>query len=104
MKSTQDIFNDLSNAVYAVNETISAEIALGAIELELHSAKLRIDSPVIFAQLLMQNLHGWAEAGDPEHFHLDEKQFWMVVSEELGPDWLNKFRRVGKFMAEVDNA
>lgn len=53
-------------------------------------------SAIVMAQLLMEALpqSGRMNSGD--------KRFWLEVAEYLGPDWIAEFRKVGGFMAKVD--
>ncbi len=71
---------------------------IGMFEPVIDQLSFRVDLPVIWAKVLMSNL------GNAEEFSAEEKAFWLKVGEELGPDWIAKFRRIGAFMALVERA
>lgn len=49
-------------------------------------------------QMLMQNL------GDTDGpMYLENKVYWLRVGTELGPDWIEQFRKVGAFMHRADS-
>lgn len=63
---------------------------------------LRLNSPALLAQFLMQNMS--SPMADCDAFGEDEKVFWTLIAFEMGPDWIAKFRRIGAFMAAVNKA
>lgn len=51
----------------------------------------------VFGIIMMQHLPA------PEsNMDLDAKQYWMSVAHELGPEWIESFRRTAAFMAKVE--
>lgn len=55
--------------------------------------------PVFMAQLLMENL---AHVMDAQKMNSQQKFYWLMVGEHMGPDWIAMFRKVGAFMAKAD--
>lgn len=49
----------------------------------------------VFAQMLMEHL-------PVEGMGFANKEFWFLVSQYLGPDWIASFKKVAAFMAKVD--
>lgn len=94
-------FEQLGQAIVRVNG-IKSEMELGSFEPTIHNVTLRLDHPVIWAKVLMENLGG--EGGATDELWESEKLFWTKVTFEMGPDWIAKFRRIGAFMAAVDKA
>lgn len=88
----------LSIAIESVNAESDEYLDVDAMG-ELH---LRFSSATVFAHVLRQNLHD--PASDALDFLVDEKEFWLRVAAELGPNWVSKFRRIGAFMAMVEKA
>ena len=57
-----------------------------------------LTNPVMAMQLLCQYL------GDPGAFEESEKTKWLAIAQEIGSDYIAKFRRIGHFMKAVDDA
>lgn len=51
----------------------------------------------VFAQLLMNHLDD-----SDGRMSLAAKAYWMAVGDYIGPDWLVTYKKVGGFMAKVD--
>lgn len=66
-------------------------------------ARLRFSNPSLLAFVLMANLESTMSV-EPIDLTTEDKAFWLIVANELGPDWIAKFRRIGHFMNVVDKA
>ena len=96
-KVTQ-VSHELESAIDKVNGVAFAVVDheyLG----ELH---IRLNDPAVWAQVLMENMRD--PMGTGNDFTIEEKAFWMQVASVIGTEWINKFRRIGAFMATVDKA
>lgn len=93
-----EAIENLSTAVVLVNAESDEYLDVD----EMDELPLRFSSAKVFAHVLRQNLCD--SMSDHSDFDFDEKEFWLRVAVELGPQWVAKFRRIGAFMALVEKA
>ena len=87
-----------TTAVERLND-LSTGVELSTFEPVLPSmGDWQLTNKVMAAQMLMAML------GNPDEFNEGEREFWLSVSFELGPDWIAKMRRVAGFMKMCENA
>lgn len=90
----------LGDGVDAVNSTFFEVVDLDF----LSEQSLRFSNARVMARVLMENLAHPMTADPANSFGGEEKAFWLEVANELGADWIAKFRRIGAFMSAVEKA
>lgn len=92
---------NLEAAFTSVLEEVPADIAYEEIMEWLDNSEFRMNSPVLLANIIMSNLD---HSMQHDRFGLSDKLFWAQVGDAMGADYIGKFRRIGAFMAKVDEA
>ena len=95
----RDAFVQLETALHRLNDIVPDDAKMSELDWIFDGTAFAVKSPFLMSQFIMQSMtHG---TGDCETFFTDEKVFWMNVADEMGPDWIAKFKRVAAFMDKM---
>lgn len=59
-------------------------------------------SPAAVGQIILKTLPYGRNLDPQGRWPASQKAYWLGVSEELGPEWIESFRAVGAFMKRVE--
>jgi hypothetical protein len=96
---------ELETALENFNHVLSSDVEMSILEEGgVTETRLLVNSPQVTAVVLMQMLADPMTSSPDTEFTFEEKEFWLKVAANLGPDWIGKFRRIGHYMNAVDQA
>lgn len=90
---------DLDDIIQTINRK-GHDLEFGAIEESVLPQLTSFENPVIWSLILMRHLGNGDNS--PDSFSIEEKRYWLKVSETIGPDWFSKMERICRFLRAAE--